>query len=566
MRPGRVLVALIFFALAWSLVFLSLTCSSSDPKPLASAGAPIVTNLYDNGRSGATTHETTLTTSNVGRATFGLQFSRAIDGFIYGHVLYMPKLTINKAKHNVIFAATEANMVYAFDADDPKAEDPLWTKMLGAPMPLGAALMLPDGTMVQAPPGYPSCQDLKPSGRVGITSTPVIDPASRTLYVVSKTRESQGDQQTLHALDLLTGDERGTPVRIAAPGFMPTLHLNRPGLLLQDGVIYIGFGSHCDDRKELYHGWIFADDATTLEQRGFYNTTPTGQAAAIWQSGVGLTGDGNGGVLAATGNGTTSKGGTMTGMGGMAGGMAGAGGTAMPATEDDGTNMIFSVIRVKLGDTGLGLANYFFPPNTAALGMRDLDLATGVHLLPGGGAIAGGKEGMIYQLDDDLKPRADAFKVEVNPDSKRNSVLHMLAVWTGPSGLSVFTWPTGGGLTSIKLTDGLIDPKSVKSNTLRTPAHPGGSISISSNGTKAGTGIVWATIPALGDSWHDTAEGELLAFDAGDVSKVLWRSSEPGVTDNTLGKYAKFSPPVVANGRVYVATHDPKIMVYGLQP
>ncbi len=506
--------------------------TGSDLKPLANPApeTAILTNLYDNARSGSTTAEKVLNTSNVNKDKFGLLFSRKIEGFVYGHPLYVPGLNIGGKTRNVMFVGTQANRVYAFDADDPAAGTPLWSKMLGPPMPLPSAVTLSDGTMV---PSYPSCQDLKASGQVGITSTPTIDKEARTLYLVSRT----GEVQRLHALDLLTGEDLpGSPVEITAPGFLPSLHLNRPGLLLQDGAVYIGFGSQCDDQKMFYHGWIFAYDSKSLKQRGVYNTTPTGQQGAIWQSGVGLTGDGKGGVLAAVGNGTA----------------------------DNAANMSFSVIRVKLTDAGLNLTDHFTPANTEALAMRDLDLATGVNLLPGGLIIAGGKEGLIYALDDKLAPKQDAVKVETNSDSKRNSVLHQLAVWEGPAGAVVFTWPTGAGLTAYSVSNGQM-MTSAATNTIRTPAHPGGSVTVSSDGTKAGTGVVWGTIPDLGDSWHATAEGKLFAFDATNVNKVLW-SSDDNPRDK-LGTYAKFSPPVVANGRVYIATFDTdqKIMVYGLR-
>jgi outer membrane protein assembly factor BamB len=529
-------------------ILIVSACSNSagthGPSRAPGPETAIVTNLYDNARSGSTSAEKVLNTANVSRGTFGRLFSRTVDGLMYGHVLYVPGLSIKGGKRNVIFAATEANIVYAFDADDPAAAEPLWSRKLAAPMTLPMALTLPDGTMI---PAYPSCQDLKAAAQVGITSTPTIDLAANTIYVVSKTV----DAQRLHALDLATGnDQPGSPAVITATGFIPALHLNRPGLLLQDGVVYIAFGSHCDDQKTLYHGWIFAYDAKTLKQRGVYNTTPTGQAGAIWQSGVGLTGDGKGGVLAATGNGLTTK----------APPPAEGATTPPPPTDDDGTNMVFSVIRVKLTGDALALADHYFPPNTAALGMRDLDLATGVNVLPGL-IMAGGKEGMIYLLDDNLKQKGAPVKVDTNPDSKRNSVLHMLTVWNGPSGPVVFTWPTGGGLTSFAVADGQLKPP--VTNAVRTPAHPGGSVTVSSDGTKAGTGVVWATVPDLGDSWHETADGKLFAFDAADINKVLWSSDLDSA--DTVGKYAKFSPPVVANGRVYVVTFDQKIVAYGLK-
>jgi len=551
------------------LVLVAPACSNSNsdgggntmlpPSGPAPANTAIVTNLYDNVRSGANPNEPYLNASNVKVGKFGLLFSRTIDGFLYGHVLFVPGVTIAGAKHNVLYAATQANMIYAFDADDAAATKPLWSKQLSAPMPLDKPAKLPDGTdfVAAGMNSYPSCQDLKPSGKVGVTATPVIDQAAGLMYVVSKSRDAMGvDTQQLHAFKLDSGDEPTPPATISAPNFSATFHLNRPGLLLQDGVVYIGFGSHCDDAVNFYHGWIFAYDAKTLTQKGAYNATPSGKQAAIWQSGVGLTGDGKGGILATTGNGVTSKGAVdpMIGV------------PAVPATMDDGVNMIFSVIRVKLADTGLGLDKYYFPANTAVLASSDKDLATGVNVVPGGLILAGGKEGLIYQLDaDTLKPKGDSIRVDTKYDSRRNSVLHELAVWTGPTGPMVYTWPTGGGLESWAVTGGLIDPKSAKINKDRQPDHPGGSISVSSDGTKAGTGIVWATIPSMGDSWHATADGVLFAFDATDVTKKLWSSEDSTDGRDALGTYAKFSPPVVANGKVFVATFDGKIQVYGLK-
>src|SRR4051812_17171130 len=266
------------------LVLMAPACSNSSsdsgggsPTGVAAPETAISTNLYDNTRSAATPNEKTLNTSNVKAGKFGLLFSRTIEGFVYGHVLYAPAVMINGAKHNVIYVATQANKVYAFDADDANAGDPLWVKQLGAPMPLDImGLTLPDGTVFTTgtppmPATYPSCQDLKASGKVGITSTPVIDPKTNLLYVVSKSRDAMGDTQTLHAFDLATGNEPTAPATISAMGFMPTFHLNRPGLLLQDGIIYVAFGSHCDDAAQYYHGWIFAYDAKTLTQKGVYN-------------------------------------------------------------------------------------------------------------------------------------------------------------------------------------------------------------------------------------------------------------------------------------------------------
>jgi hypothetical protein len=201
-----------------------------------------------------------------------------VDGHVYAQPLYLPGISIGGATHNVLFVATEHDTVFAYDADDASAGTPLWMKSLGAPM-----RTFP-GTENQpvVSPYTVSCRDMYPE--TGVTSTPVIDPATGRLYVVSKNFENNVYHQRLHALDVLTGNEvSGSPVEIAGsvPGtgvggngttvsFDPQHHLNRPGLLLFGGNVYIAFASHCDD--DPYHGWVFAYSAAALTQTGIYAT------------------------------------------------------------------------------------------------------------------------------------------------------------------------------------------------------------------------------------------------------------------------------------------------------
>ncbi|MES1209943.1 MAG: hypothetical protein ABUS79_28740 [Pseudomonadota bacterium] len=204
---------------------------------VASAFA-VVTNRYDNARSGSNTSETILTTTNVNRTQFGLLFSRTINGYVYGQPLYVGGVTIGGVKRNVVYVATEHNMVYAFDADATTPDMPLWSKSVGTPLTLGSG-------------GYdPGCLDMR--NEVGVTSTPVISLADGKIFVVAKTTT----EQQLHSMDLATGAESaGSPVTVGAmamSAFDARIHLNRTALLLANGVIYIGFGSHCD--AGAYHG------------------------------------------------------------------------------------------------------------------------------------------------------------------------------------------------------------------------------------------------------------------------------------------------------------------------
>jgi hypothetical protein len=460
-------------------------------------GVNVPTMRYDNARSGSNTKETVLTTSNVKAGTFGLLFSRPVMGSIYGEPLYVSGVTVNGAKHNVVYVATEHAMVYAFDADG-MPEAALWTKQLEAPLALG-------------PGGYdPGCGDMH--GEVSVTATPVIGLSEGKIYVVNKT----AGKQLLHALDLATGaDAAGSPATIGM-NFMSDIHLNRPGLLLEGGVVYVGFGSHCDAGK--YHGWVFGLDAKTLQQTGMFNTTPSGGKGAIWQSGMGLTSDGKD-VWAAVGNG-----------------------------DSGGMNVGMSVIR--LSPPGLTLAGRY-----QAQANGDNDLAAGVVLLGDTKLLAsGGKSGILHLLSyPDLM---------LKQNLSLGGELHSLVFWNGSAGPMVYAWPDKGGLHAYQVGAGMLADKGT--NTELKPGHPGGIFTISSNGTMAGTGIVWALVPTAGDAWHGTAKGALVAYDAADVTKPsLWSSTLDAKDD--LGNFAKFSPPTVANGKVYAATFSGKLMVYGVK-
>src|SRR5215472_166607 len=218
--------------------------------------AGVFTQHNDNGRTGQNLNGTVLTPTNVNSTTFGKLFARAVDGNVYAQSLYVPNVTIAGHSHNVIYVATEADSVFAFDADSNTGANasPLWHASL-IDTAHGAA---PGATPVDSVHDV-VCNALVPL--VGVTSTPVIDPSTNTMYVVAKSTENKSHVYRLHAIDIATGAEKSQgSVVIAAsvPGtgdgnsnatlsFDPTMHLNRPGLLLLNGVIYVGFASNCDN-------------------------------------------------------------------------------------------------------------------------------------------------------------------------------------------------------------------------------------------------------------------------------------------------------------------------------
>ena len=258
----------------------------------------------DNLRTGQNNNETVLTTANVNQTQFGKLFSYSLDGIAFASPLYVASVSIpGNGFHNVVYVATEHDSVYAFDADG-LSTTALWhVSFLGS-----GVTTIPCGDTGE-------CGDIPVE--VGITGTPVIDPTTGTLYVVVNTKENGTNYfQRLHALDITTGAEKfGGPVVISGsvPGtgdgslggmvsFNALQECQRPGLLLSNGVVYLGFGSHGDNRP--CHGWVLGYNATTLQRTMIYNVTPNAFGGGVWQGGGGLATDATGNIYFTTSNGT----------------------------------------------------------------------------------------------------------------------------------------------------------------------------------------------------------------------------------------------------------------------
>jgi hypothetical protein len=269
--------------------------------------ADVLTYHNDNARTGQDLNETVLTPANVNTSSFGRLFTDPVDGYVYAQPLYMANVAIpGQGAHNVVFVATEHDSVYAFDADQGGA--PLWHD----------SFINPAAGITTVPTLADYQKDLNPE--VGITSTPVIDPSTGTLYVVAETLETAGGAPAfvfrLHALDVATGAEKfGGPAVIAASvrgrgagrgrggvlPFNPEFEIQRPGLLLSNGVVYSAYSSLGDHGP--FHGWIIGNGAPTLRTIAVFNDTPDGRGGGIWMSGGGLAADA-GTIYALTGNGT----------------------------------------------------------------------------------------------------------------------------------------------------------------------------------------------------------------------------------------------------------------------
>lgn len=500
----------------------------------------VLTQHNDNGRTGANLNETTLTTLNVTVGQFGKLFSRSVDGQIYAQPLYVSNVDFgSRGVHNVVYVATEKNNVYAFDADDPAAALPLWQTNLGPPVPVKNVGELYDINEY-----------------VGITSTPVIDLATRTLYCVAKTKQGGSYPQRLHALDITTGQQKfGAPVVIDGSvqgtgdgtkrgtiAFNSLRHLNRPGLLLQNGYLYIAFGSHGDVRP--YHGWVFSYNAATLQQVAIFNTTPDTWGGATWQSGQGLAADGTGIYL-------------MTANGHFDG-------------DIGGRNLSSSFL--KLGAPSLNLLDWFSPYNADALDSNNDDLASaGPLVMPGTNfLVGGGKEGVLYLLNrsDMGHFRAGGNSQIVQDFQAGAGHLHGSPVYwnSAQHGPLVYLWTEQDTLKAFRFANGLFQSSPFASGSITAPdGMPGAMLSVSAAGSATGSGIVWASLPFSGNANLETVPGVLRAFDASNVAIELWNSMQDPSRDD-LGNFAKYTPPTIASGKVYLATFSNQLVVYGLNP
>jgi hypothetical protein len=357
-----------------------------------------------------------------------------------------------------------------------------------------------------------------------------------------------------------TGQDKVTPVVIQAtvtgtgPGntggviSFDALHQhNRPGLLLLNGQVLLAFASHCDVTP--YHGWVMAYDASNLTQTAVLNLTPDDTEGGIWQAGQGLAADASGYIYLITGNGGFDF-------------------------NNGGKDLGDTFVKLRLTSSGFTIMDWFTPSNQATLNLGDEDLGSGgpVLLPPLAGTssnliIGGGKQGILYLLDTGTigmghyNTTADAVVQEFAATS--GMIFGSPVLWSGPNGQQwLYLWGTGDTLKQYQWSNGKFNTTPVAASSM-TAVMPGGILSISANGSAAGTGILWALSPISNSAGHNTVAGILRAFHASNVSRVLWDSLQNSARDD-FGNLAKFCPPTIANGRVYVATFSNQLAVYGV--
>lgn len=524
--------------------------SSVDPTQIGTAMV-VVTNLagvfsyhVDAARLGLNSSETVLNTANVNSVQFGKLFSYQVDGQVYAEPLYVRDLSFpGQGFHNAVFVATEHDSVYAFDADG-LAPNPLWQ----------VSFINPAAGVTTVPSADVGANDIFPE--IGVTSTPVIDPVNQILYVEAKTKEVSGANTSyvhrLHALALATGTEAlGGPVVIQATvkgtgdgsdpsgnlPFLPLRQMNRPGLLLQNGAVYLAFGSHGDN--DPYHGWLLGYGARTLQQVSVFNVTPNGSRGAIWQSGGGPSGDSSGNIYFLTGNGTFDA-------------------------DTGGTDFGDSLLKLSTGTGGTALADYFTPFDQANLEATDADLGSGapillpdqppphVHL-----AIAAGKGGTIYLVNRDAMGH---FHVGDDSQIVQSVPGALASAFDTPAYFqsAIYYLAVGDTLKAFVLEGGLLSASPISQSTM-TFGYPGATPAVSANGTSEG--IVWALETDAASSGGPVV---LHAFFAEDVGLELYNSAQQGSRDQA-GPAVKFTVPTVANGKVYIGTAS-ELDVYGLLP
>jgi outer membrane protein assembly factor BamB len=507
---------------------------------LASSATDVVTYHNDIARTGQNLQETILTTANVKSSLFGKLFTLRVDGIIDAEPLYLSAVSIpGKGTHNVVYAVTENDSVYAFDAD---AGTLLWQVSV-----LGSG---------ESPSDDQGCGQISP--QIGITSTPVIDRSSGphgTIYVVAMSKHSSGKYfQRIHALDIITGQEEfGGPVAVKAkyPGkgdnshdgyviFDPGQYAERQGLLLLNHAIYTGWTSHCDSRP--YTGWLIGYSESTLTQTSVLNVTPNGNEGSIWQAGAGIASDGQS-LFFLDANGTFDA--TLNKEG-------------FPIKGDYGNGFL----KVSTTNNKLRVVDYFNMFNTVRESEGDQDLGSGGALvLPAMKdakgkirylAIGAGKDQNIYIVD-----RTDMGKFNPNNDNaiyqQIDGVLGggewaMAAYFNG----NIYFAPEGNNLLQFQFSKARLSTSPL-SKSVASFTYPGSTPSVSANGPS--NGIVWAIE-------HSDPFDILHAFRATNLAKELYNSNQAGNRDQ-FGIASHFGTPMIVNGKVYVGTSN-GIAVFGL--
>jgi hypothetical protein len=519
---------------------ITLGVTAAGPAPPATGSVDIVTYHVDVARTGLNPSETILTPGNVSSSGFGLLRILPVDGRVDGQPLYLSSLTVSGQSHNVTYAVTEHDSVYAFDADTGTQ---LWkTSILGAN---------------ESTSGDQGCGQITPE--IGVTSTPVIDRnagPNGTIFVVGMSQDQSGAyHQRLHALDVATGAElAGSPAEITATFagtganssggkviFDPGQYAERAGLLLLNGVIYSGWTSHCDSGP--YTGWLMGYSESTLAQTNVLNLTPNGSEGSIWMAGAGLAADTSGNIYFLDANGTFDS--TLNASG-------------FPVNGDFGNGFL----KVSTAGGNLSVADYFETSNTVSESAGDEDLGSGgalvlpdlqdssgkvVHL-----AVGAGKDSNICVVNRDSMGKFN---------SQNDSAIYQEisgaigAVYSMPAYFNntIYYGAVNDTIKAFPITNAKLATAS-SMQSANNFGYPGTTPAISANGIT--NGIVWAV--------ENASPAVLHAYNAATLAE-LYNSNQASSGRDHFGNGNKFITPVVVNGKVFVGTPS-GVAEFGLLP
>jgi hypothetical protein len=526
------------------------------------SGAAVLTSRNDNSRTGANLFEGQLTPGNVKVSSFGLRYTRNLDGKVYVQPLFVPNVQRAEfqglTQRDIVYVVTEHNTVYAFDANDVANPNPLWSRNLGPSVPSADVNV----------PGR-SCLDITPE--IGISQTPTINLATQTMYVVAKVEENGVQNHRIFALDIRTGADLHAPTDLggSVPGtasdsvngvltFNPVRHNVRAGLLLQNQILYVAATSHCDFPP--WHGWVFAYDAATLQQIALWVTTPNGAGGGIWQSGGGLSSDVTGAVYAVAGNGTYED------------------GTVKPQTGFGQT-----IAKLKLTGNTISVLDWFIPFDVDLQNFEDADLASPAMLIPNSNALVALTRGGRVQLKKMARayvlPRdnfghfhavqADEIAQTVllsdpdhtaDPTNTKLQRAYAMVYFNGPSGARIYAWAQNDFPRAYAFDGTHMNPMPVATGTdLAASTTVTGMTSLSANGTQ--NGILWGSIN-VDNADKNIAKTMLFAFDA-ETLQTLWNSRQNRARDE-VGTWGKWAYPTIAGGMVFLGNADAQLKVYGL--
>ncbi|MFJ6899756.1 choice-of-anchor D domain-containing protein [Streptomyces hokutonensis] len=497
----------------------------------SSAQADQNTQGVDNLRTNWDQDEASLSPAVVQSSAFGRLFATKLDGQIYAQPLVLG---------DQVIAVTERNTLYGLDRTTGAIE---WSKNYGASWPASAI----------------GCGDLVPD--IGATATPVYDPSTNSLYFTTKVDDGTSTHRhpswLMHAVDPTSGAERsgwpvtiaGSPVNDPSASFDAYYEQQRPGLLLMDGVVYAGFGAHCDAWP--YRGYVVGVSTTAHSITSMW-ATATGAGtggAGIWQAGGGLVSDGSGRIFFSTGNGISPAPG--------------------PGKTVQGT-LAESVVRLQVGaDNSLSTADFFSPSNASTLDLNDQDISSGAPMaLPDGFGtsehphllVQQGKDGRVFLLDRDnlggMGQGPQGGDAAVSVSGPYQGMWGHPAFWGGDGGY-VYVVGNQGPLRALKygVRNGGTPTLTLTGQSQDTFGYTSGSPLVTSDGTDESSALVWMTSASNASG----ADGTLRAYsptpDGNGRLQLLW--SAP------IGTATKFSTPTAERGKVYVGTRDGVLYGFG---